>query len=93
MRLARREAVKYPGTLPTWWNGRHRRLKICCLRACRFKSGRGYSSIFDIFCNELQAALAELADAEVSNSSVSGLVGSNPTDDTNKLSPGIGRVF
>ena len=29
--------------LPTWWNGRHKRLKISGLnRPCRFESGRGY---------------------------------------------------
>ena len=29
--------------MPTWWNGRHKRLKISGLnRPCRFESGRGY---------------------------------------------------
>ena len=29
--------------MPTWWNGRHKRLKISGLnRPCQFESGRGY---------------------------------------------------
>ena len=33
---------------PTWWNGRHRRLKISRLyRPCRFESGRGYQAKAD----------------------------------------------
>jgi hypothetical protein len=32
--------------MPTWWNGRHKRLKISGLnRPCQFESGRGYQII------------------------------------------------
>jgi hypothetical protein len=30
---------------PAWWNGRHQGLKIPCLRACRFESGRGHHAV------------------------------------------------
>ena len=30
-------------SMPMWCNGSHGRLKICCLRACRFDSGHGYT--------------------------------------------------
>ena len=37
-------------TWPTWWNGRHKRLKISGLsRPCRFESGRGYQVLCDFF--------------------------------------------
>ena len=36
-------------TWPTWWNGRHKRLKISGLsRPCRFESGRGYHVLGDV---------------------------------------------
>ena len=51
--------------MPTWWNGRHKRLKISGLnRPCQFESGRGYQIIlpfpFKIWLKFLISAKKEL---------------------------------
>lgn len=51
--------IEFPFGMPWWWNGRHARLKISCLRAWRFESSSRHNIAHAYWMSNSMANLVE----------------------------------